>query len=208
VQAVTAFLPVRVSPPALGPRTARPGLVMALVTAVCAAGLGGLALGERQTISPLAADSSQLLTGATLSPAAQQGSGSLPASDDVPSYVYLVVPDIEEVITGLDQKAAMFMDTGSSTVPDIALMRVTLTDVVEPAQQLEQLAATYSSEPAPVGPVNHELVAGLQERIRSWTDTADYYGNGDARLEQRAAAELRSSDTLLSHWEAAAAALP
>ena len=208
VQAVTAFLPVRVSPPVLGPRTARPGLVMALVTAVCAAGLGALALGERQTISPLAADSSQLLTGATLSPAAQQGSGPLPASDDVPSYVYLVVPDIEEVITGLDQKAAMFMDTGSSTVPDIALMRVTLTDVVEPTQQLEQLAATYSSEPAPVGPVNQELVAGLQERIRSWTDTADYYGNGDTRLEQRAAAELRSSDTLLRNWEAAAAALP
>jgi hypothetical protein len=122
--------------------------------------------------------------------------------------VYLVVPQIEQLITGLDQKAALFMSTGSSSVPDTALMRVTWTDVIEPAQRLEQLAASYSSEPAPVGPVNEELVAGVQERIRSWTDTADYYGNGDIRLEQRAAAELRSSDTLLSHWEAATAALP
>jgi capsular polysaccharide biosynthesis protein len=30
----------------------------------------------------------------------------------------------------------------------------------------------------------------------------------DIRLKQQAAAELRSSDALLSHWEAATAALP
>jgi hypothetical protein len=102
----------------------------------------------------------------------------------------------------------MFTISGSSLVPDTGLMRVTWTDVVEPAQRLEQVAVTYSSEPAPVGPVNKELVAGVQERIRSWIDTADYYGSGDIRLEQRAAAELRSSDALLSHWEADTAALP
>ena len=208
VQAVTGFRPVRVSPHALGRRTARPGLVMAMATAVCAAGLGALALGGRQAISPLAADSDQLVTGATLTPAAQHGSGALPASDDIPSYRYLVVPEIEQLITRLDQKAAIFAVTGSSLVPDTALMRVMFTDVVEPAQGLKQVVASYSSEPAPVKPVNKELVAGVQERIQSWTDTADYYGNGDIRLKQQAAAELRSSDALLSHWEAATAALP
>ena len=96
---------------------------MAMATAVCAAGLGALALGGRQTISPLAADSDQLVTGATLTPAAQHGSVALPASDDIPSYRYLVAPEIEQLITRLDQKAAMFAVTGSSLVPDAAPMR-------------------------------------------------------------------------------------
>ena len=72
------------------------------------------------------------------------------------------------------------------------------TDVVEPAQGLKQVVASYSSSRLRRAGQQGTGRRRLRNGIQSWTDTADYYGNGDIRLKQQAAAELRSSESYRS----------
>ena len=105
------------------------------------------------------------------------------------------------------QRTQTFEDTGSELIPNHALMQVMRLEVVVPIGRLARAERAWSTQPAPVGPLNRVLVAGLDARWAGYRDLDLYFGNGNIATARRAVAELKRSAAILDRWQTAVAHL-
>jgi Zn-dependent protease with chaperone function len=171
-----------------------PAFAAAGASLLCAASLAALALGMREQISPLGAD--RLV--ASNDPSSAVAIDAATYRNQVAAKVELALSNAAQYSRTLSTKA---------TVPNPLLMREMRSHVVAPMSQLARAVPRWSAQPAPIGPLNRILVAGVRQRLAAYQHIADFYGSGDLAAEQQAIGELQRSQVTLNRWEAGMAQL-